>query len=67
MAEGEGFEPPVPFQVQRFSSSRTESDGLWKLSTLLDPSMTYKVPPLSSHDWIWLVLITELLQLYYSC
>src|SRR5882724_7685497 len=42
MAEGEGFEPPVPFQVQRFSSTPVGSDPFGKFSTLLDFSMAYK-------------------------
>jgi hypothetical protein len=42
VAEGEGFEPPVPFQVQRFSSSTAGSEPLGKFPTLLLFSTGYK-------------------------
>src|ERR1700731_4820082 len=50
LAEGEGFEPPVPFQAQRFSSSTVGSEPLGKFSTLLDSSTTYQHVDSLRHD-----------------
>jgi hypothetical protein len=51
MTEGEGFEPPVPFRVQRFSSSTVGSEALGKVSTLLLFSTAYKSVRLAPFCW----------------
>jgi hypothetical protein len=66
VAEGEGFEPPVRFPVQRFSSSTVGSEPLGKFSTLLDSSTAYKNSNSHRYDPFRPVLNMELLQFYYS-
>ncbi len=66
MGEREGFEPPIPFQVCRFSSTQVGSDPFRKFSTLLDFSTAYKPNELHHDDPFRSVLIIELLQFYYS-
>jgi len=66
VAEGEGFEPPVPFRVQRFSSTQAGSDRFGKFSTLFDFSTAYKSRLFHRSDPICGVLAIELLQFYYS-
>jgi len=66
LAEGEGFEPPVRFPVQRFSSSTVGSEPLGKFSTLLDSSTAYKHADSHRHDPFCRVLNMQLLQFYYS-
>ncbi len=66
MAEGEGFEPPVPFRVHRFSSSQKGSAPFEKFSTLLHFSTAYKPAALIRYGPIRHVLTIELLQFYYS-
>src|ERR1039457_1072227 len=66
VAEGEGFEPPVPFRVHRFSSSTVGSDRLGKFFTLTDSSITYQHIDSYYHDPFCRVLNMELLQFYYS-
>ena len=66
MAEGEGFEPPVRFPVQWFSSSQADSEPFGKFSTLFAFSMGYKASVLIGSDYECSVLSMELLQFYYS-
>ena len=66
MAEGEGFEPPVRFPVQWFSSSTADSAPFRKSPTLVDSSTAYKHVDSHRHDPFWPVLNMELLQFYYS-
>jgi hypothetical protein len=51
VAEGEGFEPPVPFPVQWFSSSTAGSEPFAKFSTLLLFSTGYKSVGLIRSAW----------------
>jgi len=66
MAEREGFEPPVPFRVRRFSSSTLGSVPFRKFFTLLYFSIAYQKHDLRQSEWIWRNLNMELLQFYYS-
>jgi DNA invertase Pin-like site-specific DNA recombinase len=66
VAEGEGFEPPVPFQVQRFSSSTAGSEPLGKFPTLLLFSTGYKSVDLIRSAWKRFVLIVQPLQFHDS-
>src|SRR5438067_11498938 len=66
MAESEGFEPPIPVKVCRFSSSQADSDAFGKFSTLLYFSTAYKEHILIGHDSKCSVLSMKLLQFYYS-
>jgi len=66
LAEGEGFEPPVPFRVHRFSSTQKGSDPFGKFSTLLNFSTACKSPRLNRYGPICTVVTVELLQFYYS-
>jgi hypothetical protein len=66
MAEGEGFEPPVRFPVQWFSSTQAGSDPFRKFSTLFYFSMGYKGADVRRYDPICFVLSIGLLQFYYS-
>jgi len=66
MAEGEGFEPPVRFPVQWFSSSRAGSEPFGKFSTLFAFSTAYKAHVLICYDPKCSILSIELLQFYYS-
>ena len=66
MAEGEGFEPPVPFPVQRFSSSTVGSEPFGKFSTILLFSTGYKSVDLLRSAWKRFVLIVQPLQFHYS-
>ncbi len=66
MAEGEGFEPPVRFPVQRFSSSTAGSEAFRKFSTLLLFSTGYKSVDLIRSAWKRFVLIVQLLQFHYN-
>jgi hypothetical protein len=66
LAEGEGFEPPVPFPVQRFSSSTVGFEPFGKFSTLLLFSTGYKSVDLIRSVWDPFVLIVQPLQFHYS-
>jgi hypothetical protein len=50
MAEGEGFEPPVRFPVQWFSSSQAGSEAFGKFSTLFAFATGYKAHVLIGSD-----------------
>jgi len=66
MAEGEGFEPPVRFPVQRFSSTQEGSEPFVELCTLPYLPIAYQPSVLIVYGWICSVLSMELLQFYYS-
>jgi hypothetical protein len=70
MAEGEGFEPPVPFPVQRFSrppvstthtSLRVEESGLWIVYNTPQPSLVTIPRVLCSQEYagnsVWLMQV----------
>jgi hypothetical protein len=66
VAESEGFEPPIPVKVCRFSSSQAGSDPFGKFSTLFDFSTGYNRDVLIRSAPKCSVLSMELLQFYYS-
>ena len=66
VAEGERFEPPVPFQVQRFSSSTVGSEAFGEFCTLLLFSTGYKSVDLIRSAWKRSVLIVQPLQFHYG-
>src|SRR5882724_11961649 len=66
MAEGEGFEPPVPFPVQWFSSSTVGSEPFAKFPTLPLFSAGYKSVDLIHSAWKRFVLIVQPLQFHDS-
>ncbi len=66
VAEREGFEPPIPFRVCRFSSTQKGSDRFGKFFTVFYFSTAYKSDKLIRCDPICRVLTIELLQFYYS-
>jgi hypothetical protein len=66
LAERVGFEPTIPFQVCRFSSSQVGSEPFGKFSTLFAFSTGYNASVLIGFDRECSVMSMELLQFYYS-